>query len=236
MTQDLGQADIRRDFEAQGDGPWTTVHDSTYAGRINIGMYCALASPSRRKEALERLGWLLRKTDGSPGFSQSWEDDAWVATYLPNGSGDSDVEPLVLVREYYGAADTEYEIDQQFRLFHNLRYDSESRTYVKMNEDGTQTLAVRFDGEKIEIRTTLLKRYIAARGMDLLLFIDSKVYSDAPPVRRDAEVHNRERGRRPRLLREPMELLWRVRQQVLRHQDHRARPGHLVRHLAVRGG
>jgi hypothetical protein len=88
----------------------------------------------------------------------------------------------VLVREYYGAAETEYEIDQQFRLFHNLRYDPEARTFVKMNEDGTQTLAVRFDGEKIEIRTALLKRYIAARGMDLLLFIDSKVYSDAPPV------------------------------------------------------
>lgn len=182
MTHDLGQADIRRDFESQGDGPWTTVHDSTYSGGFNIGMYCALASPNRRTEALERLGWLLRKTDGAPGFSQSREDDAWVATYLPNGSHHSDVEPLVLVREYYGAAETEYEIDQQFRLFHNLRYDPEARTFVKMNEDGTQTLAVRFDGEKIEIRTALLKRYIAARGMDLLLFIDSKVYSDTPPV------------------------------------------------------
>ncbi|MGL5825601.1 MAG: hypothetical protein ACRCYU_12440, partial [Nocardioides sp.] len=181
MSEDLSQEAIRISFEAQGDGPWTTVYDSEDAPGRNILMYCAMASPGRRNEALESNGWLLTTTSGAPGFVQSWNDGEMVASYLPRGSMDKDIEPLVLVREYHGAAATEFEIDQQFRLFHNLRYDVPSNTLVKMHDDGSQTLAIRFQGDLIEIRTSLLKQYMAARGMDLLLFIDSRVFSDLPP-------------------------------------------------------
>ena len=182
MAQALEQETIRAAFEAQGDGPWTTVHDSTRENGLNLGIYCAISSPERREEALTGTGWLLTRTDGAPGFVQHWEDGAMIATYLPKGSLDDDIEPLVLVREYHGAADTEYEIDQQFRLFHNLRYDAASNMYIKMNDDGSQTPAIQVDGHKIEVRTSLLKQYLAARGMDLLLFVDSVVYSDTAPA------------------------------------------------------
>lgn len=182
MPHELDQQAIRATFEAQGDGPWTTVHDSTYEHGLNLGIYCAIASPERREEALNGAGWLLSKTDGAPGFVQHWEDGEQTATYLSKGSPDEDIEPLILVREWHGAADTEFEIDQQFRLFHNLRYHAGSNTYVKMNDDGSQTSAVRFDGNKIEIRTALLKQYLAARGLDLLLFVDSVMYSDTAPA------------------------------------------------------
>lgn len=181
MSGDLNQEVIRRNFEAQGDGPWTTVYDSDKAPGRSILLYCAIADPGRREQALGNTGWLLTTTSGAPGFVQSWNDGEMVVSYLPRGSMDEDIEPLVLVREYYGAAATEFEIDQQFRLFHNLRYDAASNAFVKMHDDGSQTLAVRFQSDRIEIRTSLLKQYMAARAMDMLLFIDSRVFSDLPP-------------------------------------------------------
>ena len=178
---DLTQADVRRAFEARGDGPWTVVYDHVNAEGINGGSYCALADPRLREHALGMDSWLARKGDGAPGFMQSYEAGRTVTTYLQRDDVNEGVELLVLVREFYGVADTVLELDQQFRLFHNLRYIPTSNTYVKMNDDGTQTSAVRFVGEQLEIRTSLLKQYIAARQMDLLLFIDSNVYSSVKP-------------------------------------------------------
>jgi hypothetical protein len=180
-SHDLTQAGIRRAFGARGDGPWTVVYDSIYADGINGGSYCALADPGLRKRALGMDSWLAHKGDGSPGFMESYRNGRKVTTYLPRGAVDGAVELLVLVREFHGAADTVLELDQQFRLFHNLRYVPASNTYVKMNDDGTRTPAVRFAGEQIEIRTSLLKQYIAARQMDLLLFTDFHVHSSEKP-------------------------------------------------------
>lgn len=127
-------------------------------------------------------GWLATKGDAGPGFMQAYGDGGRVTTYLPRGDLDRGFELLVLVREFHGAAETILELDQQFRLFHNLLYIPASNTFVRMNEDGTQTLAVRFAGERMEIRTALLKQYIAARQMDLLLFADVNVHSDEQPA------------------------------------------------------
>jgi len=181
-NHDLTQADIRRAFEVQGDGPWTTVYDEIQTDGVSGGSYCALADPSQRDRALTMDGWLAHKRDGGPGFMQSYEDGKEVTTYLPTGDSDDSVELLVLVREFHGAAEPVIELDQQFRLFHNLRYVSSSNTYVKMNHDGTQTPAVRFAGNRVEIRTALLKQYIAARQMDLLLFTDINVHSAEKPA------------------------------------------------------
>lgn len=81
----------------------------------------------------------FHKTSGGRGFVQSWDDGEPVVTYLPKGSMDEGIEPLVLIREFHGAAEVALELDQQFRLFHNLRYEPASNTYMKMNDDGTQT-------------------------------------------------------------------------------------------------
>ena len=142
MKSDLSQRVQREFFEHQGEGPWTVIYDSVLeSGGGSYGIYCALSDPERRDHALGDPGWDLTVTDGAPGFSQSWPDGVETATYHPTGGMNDDVEPLVLVREYYGASESTVELDQQFRLFHNLRYDPASGSYYKMNEDGTQDRA-----------------------------------------------------------------------------------------------
>jgi len=180
-NHDLTQAEFRRAFEAQGSGPWTVVYDEISTNDVSGGSYCALADSERREHALGMDGWLAQKSDGGPGFMQSYEAGKKVTSYLPRGGSGEGVELLVLVREFHGAAETILELDQQFRLFHNLIYIPLSNTYVKMNDDGTRTPAVRFVGDRIEVRTALLKQYIAARQMDLLLFTDMNVHSSEKP-------------------------------------------------------
>jgi hypothetical protein len=138
--------------------------------------------------------WDLTVTDCAPGFSQSWPDGVETTKYHPTGGMNDGVEPLVLVREYHGASESTVELDQQFRLFHSLRYDPASGSYYKMHEDGTQALAVKIeDKHKFLVRTPLLRQYIAARQLDLLLFIDSVVWSDQPADQAEDETYKTDR-------------------------------------------
>lgn len=180
MEVDLSQKKQREFFEAQGEGPWTVISDSvSESGDKSYGIYCALSDPARRDRALSDPGWDLTVTDGAPGFSMSWPDGVRTTVYHPNGGESEGVEPLVLVREYHGARESTVELDQQFRLFHNLRFDSSTGLYYKMNMDGTETPAAKIEHNyKVTVRTPLLHQYIAARQLDLLLFIDSAVWSD----------------------------------------------------------
>lgn len=193
-NRDLSQADRRADFEAQGNGPWTVIYDEfsdRSGGEETGGSYCALATARESARALQMDSWLVSKGDGGPGFMQSYGEGEPVSTYLPRGDDNEDVELLVLVREFHGAAPRELELDQQFRLFHKLRYVPSSNTYVKMNEDGTQTPAVRLTKDRVEVRTALLKQYIAARQIDLVLFTDTVVYSSQRPASLTSEhIHH----------------------------------------------
>lgn len=200
-NRDLSQADRRADFEAQGNGPWTVIYDEfsdRSGGEETGGSYCALATSRESARALQMDSWLVSKGDGGPGFMQSYVEGEPVSTYLPRGDDNEDVELLVLVREFHGAAPRELELDQQFRLFHRLRYAASSNTYAKMNEDGTQTPAVRLTKDRVEVRTALLKQYLAARQIDLVLFTDTVAYSSQRPETLTSE-HIRQPGYHARL-------------------------------------
>ncbi len=177
----LDQQDVRSLFERQGEGAWTLLYDHVWETDRNSGLYCALAQPAFREKVLNSSSWDLRVTDGAPGFTQSWSEGRDVTTYLPVPSARDGVEPLVLVREYYGVAPAEVEIDQQFRLFHNMRFEAATGTYWKMQEDGARFAAIKIEGSRVLARSPYLKQYLAARQMDLVIFMDSKAWSTEAP-------------------------------------------------------
>lgn len=168
----LDQKNEREMFRAVGGESWTVLRDSWSGHEGHGGIYCAIGRPEDRERALARTGWALRVTDSRPGFSQSWTDGQKTTTYYPRGGTDT-VEPLVLVREFHDTRPSYIELDQQFRLFHNLVNDPRSNNYFKPNDDGTESPAVKSDGDRFSVSTRLIRQYQAARQMDLLLFIDS---------------------------------------------------------------
>ncbi|WP_432521486.1 hypothetical protein [Kineococcus sp. SYSU DK006] len=169
MSSDLKQTRQLEFFAGQGEGPWTVLRSD--------GHYCALSKPEQRDWALSSPAWNLTVTDGAPGFSQSWPNGEETTTYHP-GVDREGVEPLVLVRDFHGVAESSVELEQQFRLFHNLRYDQASGQFFKIADDGTQVLAAKIEGDEVSVRTSLVRQYMAARQLDLLLFVDSVVWAE----------------------------------------------------------
>lgn len=159
-------------FSELGHGPWTVLMDSEYRDGISFGIYCALGDPARRAKFLTDPGWDLTVTSGAPGFSQSGRGET---TYHRDWSDDG-VEPVVLQREFHGAREDYVEIQQEFRLFHNMAVDKQTGNLIKPYDDGTEEVAVKFEGNRVLVRTKLIKQYMAARQLDLHLYIDSVVY------------------------------------------------------------
>lgn len=160
-----------------GSGPWTVVNESIHRDGVNYGIYCALGDPGCRPQFLREPAWDLSVTSGSPGFSQHSENGEWVTTYHRDWP-EHGVEPFVLYREFHGAREDYVEVQQEFRLFHNLAYDRPTGNLIKPNTDGTEEIAVKFEGGRVLVRTKLLKQYMAARQLDLHLYIDSVVYGN----------------------------------------------------------
>ncbi|WP_342000325.1 hypothetical protein MRBLWH7_001265 [Microbacterium sp. LWH7-1.2] len=170
----LRQADERSTSQTNGSGPWTVVCDNWDEDNRGGGRFAAFSIPEYRKRALQSAAWDLTKGDGFPGFSQGHENGDWVTTYHRNASG-PDVEPLVIVQYMHGVAPDAYLISEEFRLLLNLWEDRSTGNFYSVTEDGAKELAIEFAGERIRIRTPLLRRFQAARQLDLVLFSDTDV-------------------------------------------------------------
>ncbi|WP_244671538.1 hypothetical protein [Actinomyces succiniciruminis] len=116
------------------------------------------------------MGWDLTKGRGTPGFVGSKED----ARYFRNDAA-PDFEPLVIFQEFHGVVPDTILISEEFRLLMGLWQDPKSGNYFQIKDDGTKELAVKFEAQKIEVRTPILNRYLAARQLDAVLFLDSTV-------------------------------------------------------------
>lgn len=175
-AQKLAQTGQRQLSLHNGDGPWTIVRDDWHHDDgSNGGRFVAFSQPSHRSTALSRGEWDLKPGEGGPGFMQHGENGKWVTTYFRNSEG-PEVEPLILEQSFYGAAPDTYLISEEFRLLMHLWQDSATGNYYAIGDDGSRELAIKFENERISVRTPILRRYQAARQLDLLLFTDSAVF------------------------------------------------------------
>lgn len=154
-----------------GDGPWTIVYDDwRFDNDDNVGRYMAFAQPQMRDKILSHGGWDFSKGDGFPGFVTNGEE-----TRYAKGDKLPEFEPLVIYRHYYGVVPDELHISEEFRLLMNLWQDPKSGDYHEIKDDGSKELAIKVKDKRIEVRTPLLKCYMAARQLDAVLFIDTRV-------------------------------------------------------------
>jgi len=156
---------------ANGDGPWTIICDNWNDGNgCYGGHYIALSRPELRSRILSNMGWDLTKGHGVPGFMVSGTD----TEYFRN-DGAPDFEPLVIFQEFHDVVPDAILISEEFRLLMSLWFDSESGNYFQIGDDGSKNLTIKIDGHKVEVRTPVLKHYLAARQLDATLFFDSIV-------------------------------------------------------------
>jgi hypothetical protein len=173
----LRQSAIRTAIANEGTGPWTTIWETWRSNEDKSGArFAAFALPSHRARALGGAGWDLRMGHGRPGFSQSFAGETTVTTYERYTHG-GQVVPIVIRQEMHGAEEDSFLLSEEFRLLMDLWEDRATGNYYSFDDDGSKQIAVEFiDGHrKIRIRTPILRRYQAARQLDLLLFTESIV-------------------------------------------------------------
>lgn len=137
-------------------------------------LHCALVSDKKLSEVLSRYDWDLRK--GSNGVSEVWSHNKWAISH----DGIDVLEPFVLYRNANYGIENYVELSQDFRALFNMhdRYVSPTEhDFVVDNENGDWEKVAEIKGVKARIKLSLLRKYLAMRKMNLLLFFDEMRYS-----------------------------------------------------------
>lgn len=167
----LKQKKVIDSFFVNGDDLWTVICDNWNRGDGFFGgQFIALSQPELRERVIRDASWDIRKGEGIPGFV----DDGTEVSYFRSASL-QEFEPLVVLQNFFGVVPDELNISEDFRFLMRLWRDPKSGNYYTIQESGDKDLAIRIAGQKIEVRTRLLKRYLAARQLDAVLYLDSNV-------------------------------------------------------------
>jgi hypothetical protein len=173
MEEDLLLQQSSIDFfkNTHGEEKWVNVYSSESEKGFRRVLYSALIPLNDLQRAMRDPGWNLSLGDGMPGFITHWENGEEITEYYRNTDiGRS--EPLVLYREFHGVKSNYVEVCEEFRLFHNIYFDPKSGKSLIFDESGNDIEAIRLTIKSVQILNRLLRSYITAKQMALLLFFD----------------------------------------------------------------
>jgi len=157
--------------------PWLTVYKSRRKGDDDITIFSGLVPVDSIPKSLESESWDISIGQGGPGFVTYYNQGEDERTEYKRNLNDYLIEPIVIFREFHGMKDDYLEIQEEFRLFHNLYDDPKRNVLVKIHDDGNEEDAVTIESKKIQIKTKFIKQYMAAKQMGLAIYFDGFRYS-----------------------------------------------------------
>ena len=129
--------------------------------------------------------WDLMIGEGLPGFSTSWDGDKEVTNYRRYGAS-TGVRPLVFRRSFHGAVQDYSEIDEEFRLYHNLAEaknfggNHQHDSLLSFDDSGRAIEVVQITRNEVQARLRYIKQFQAARRLHLGIFVESVRFSNIP--------------------------------------------------------
>lgn len=172
----LGQVTHIAEIDGLGCGEWTVLYEYQDNKKGSRCFYSALLSLQQAGDALKRKSWELSTDRGTPGFTQRRNGDSEITTY--DRFGMDGVEPLLYCRDFHGIKPRQYDLSEEFRLFHNLYHDRHNDRYIHVDDRGNEVVAAEMDRGRARVLTRLLRQYMAARQLALALFFDHRARSD----------------------------------------------------------
>jgi len=145
-------------------------------GRHSHGLLCALVPSNQIERVLAKPYWDLTLGSAAPDVVVSDSDAEPEATYLRYGRDDG-IEPLVIYRDFHGLRDTQLEISEAFRLFHNLYHDRKADRFIKFDDAGDEQVIAVMEPGRILIRLKELRQFLALKQMHLSLQFDLVEFS-----------------------------------------------------------
>ncbi|HHT9105128.1 MAG TPA: hypothetical protein ACFYD7_04555 [Candidatus Wujingus californicus] len=162
-----------------GKEQWQTLYRSAGGSAHRFVMWCALLSEDAAAIAFDHDSWDLMIGDGKPGFSKSWSNGKEVTTYHRFGIRDG-IRPLILYRTFYDAFPQYNEVDEEFRLYHDLAEDKARGLLLAFDASGREIEVVRISPRKVQARLKHLRQFQAGTGLYVAIYIDSVRYSQIP--------------------------------------------------------
>lgn len=175
----LSQDDVVSSLiDAAGKNQWQVLYASRGDSYDGVSVHCALMDDQAAKRAVLSDSWDLMIGSGMPGFSQGW-DNGEVVTHYHRFGGESGVRPLVLRRDFHGAFEDYSELDEEFRLYHNLAHDPNRQLLLDFDPSGREIEVVRLGSGEVTAQLKYLRQFQAGLGLHLAIFVDSFRYSQA---------------------------------------------------------
>ncbi|MBR7071264.1 MAG: hypothetical protein IKI29_03785 [Clostridia bacterium] len=158
-----------------GKEQWIQVSGHKNMNGANAIFWCGLVSIEHIEDVYHNISWDISANEqGCPGFQGSGSGYQYKANLLKDG-----FESILYYREFYGVEKNYIELSQEFILLNNLRYNTVSKSYWAMYENGESEEAVKYiDDTTIQIKMKFLRNYSAAKQMALLLFFDIRTEFD----------------------------------------------------------
>lgn len=171
MTEgDLRQDSVVKIIENPMSGTWSVVYDVTGTPMKSTHIFSCFAKKELREEVLSGQNWLCHADSFCPGFSVG-PDGAAYETGLEDGF------EFIVARTYFHSLETsQLHLNTEFVLLFNL-FRGEDDNYYAVDECGDKTPVVKFEEERVAVRTKYLLSYMAAKQLLYVQFIDSRLGS-----------------------------------------------------------
>lgn len=175
-SEHLGQVANITELDDLGCGEWTILYEFQNDAEGSRCSYSALLSPAQVANALNQKSWDLSIGGGMPGFTQRRDGNVEVTTY--DRFGMDGIEPLLYIRSFHGIKPEQFDLNEEFCLFHNLYHDRHNDRYIHVDDRGNEVVAAEVDPGRARVLTRLLRQYMAAKQLAVALFFDHRAHSD----------------------------------------------------------
>ncbi|KXV61474.1 hypothetical protein AD947_00660 [Acetobacter tropicalis] len=164
------------EIDSIGCVEWTVIYEYDKNYKADKFFYSAILNKNQTEAALSRKTWDLSVGQGTPSFTQRHDMRGDITTY--DRFGMDNVEPLVYFRNFHGIKPDQFDLSEEFRLFHNLYFDKNSNNFIYIDGRGNEVIVAEIGDKKVRVLTSFLKKYLAARQMNLAVFFDHRANSD----------------------------------------------------------
>lgn len=162
-----------------GKEQWQSLYSIADDPPLRFSIWCALLDDDAAANAICHDGRDPILGDRKPGFSRSRSEGKECTTYHRFGSHDG-VKPLVLYRSFHGAFSKYVEMDEEFRLYHDLAEDKTRGLLLSFDASGREIEVVRITPNEVRARLNDLRQFQGGIGLHLAIYIDSVRYTNIP--------------------------------------------------------
>ncbi len=153
-----------------------TFFSSNDTDDSSVGFYSGLIPYKYLDECMKRTSWDVMVGDGRPASCQFMESGKKKVAYYRLGS-EEEFETLVHRRSFHGVREPYFEINEEFRFFHDLYHDTDKNKFFKFDDAGNQTLIAEIDENSVRIRLLEVRQYASIKEKSLFFYLDSKEFS-----------------------------------------------------------